>query len=229
MGRLPPLIEIICIAATFGAGCDENKPKVTVTNERSQAILSSESKAVPAATASAIEADPVVKSKQPRRLCGGRLGKPGPELPLEQPARRSAASERDLPEQIQSRGHYTWVNFWAAWCGPCKEEIPRLLAWEKKLGDVGIALKVVFVSLDDDERQLTTFLDKQPATGLRRTYWLADGTKRTDWMKAVGVKPDSELPVQLLLDPSGHIRCTINGAIDESDYDQLRGLLNGAD
>jgi thiol-disulfide isomerase/thioredoxin len=137
--------------------------------------------------------------------------------------------ERDLPEQIGAKGHFTWINFWAAWCAPCKEEIPRLLSWEKKLNASGIAFKVVFVSLDDDERQLSTFLDKQPAAGLRTTYWLPDGVKRTDWLKAVGVKPDSELPVQLLLDKTGHVRCTIGGAVDDSDFDQLRGLLNASE
>jgi hypothetical protein len=57
---------------------------------------------------------------------------------------------------------------------------------------------------------------------------LSDGTKRTDWLKAVGVKPDAELPVQLLLDKTGHVRCTIGGAVDDSDFDQLRGLLDAA-
>ena len=229
MGRLPPLIGIICLMTASAAGCDDIKPKVTVTNERSQAILGSPTAVTPTAAMKPIESAVVVKPKQPRLLCGGHLGKVGPELPTEQPVRRSAAGERDLPEQVQTRGHFTWINFWAAWCGPCKEEIPRLLAWEKKLGDAGVEFKVAFVSLDDDERQLATFLENQPTKGIRRTYWLADGIKRTDWLKAVGVKPDSELPVQLLLDRSGHVRCTINGAVDDADYDQLRGLLNGAD
>jgi thiol-disulfide isomerase/thioredoxin len=215
--------------AAAAVGCDDIKPKVTVTNERSQAILGSPSAPGPTATTTSPAAAPATVPKKPRLLCVGHLGKSGPELPSEAPARRSASGERDLPEQIQTRGHYTWINFWAAWCAPCKEEIPRLLAWEKRLSDNGIAFKVVFLSLDDDERQLTSFLDRQPPTGLRRTYWLADGVKRTDWLKAVSVKPDSELPVQLLLDPNGHVRCTIGGAIDDSDYDQLRGLLNGAD
>lgn len=228
MGRLPPLICIFGIVVASAAGCDETKPKVTVTNERSQAILGTATPAVATTTAAISDPAPGARPRQPRLLCGGRLGKPGPELPSDPPARRGAAGERDLPEQLQTHGRYTWLNFWAAWCGPCKEEIPRLIAWEKKLADVGVAVKVVFVSLDDDERQLTTFLDKQPNSGLRRTYWLADGIKRTDWLKAVGVKPDSELPVQLLLDPSGHVRCVINGAVEDSDYDQLRGLLNGA-
>jgi thiol-disulfide isomerase/thioredoxin len=229
MGRLSTLIGLVSIVAAAAVGCDDTKPKVTVTNERSQAILGSPTVAAPAPAAASAATVPASAPKKPRQLCGGHLGKSGPELPSETPARRGASGERDLPEQIQTRGHYTWINFWAAWCAPCKEEIPRLLAWEKKLSDSGLAFKVVFLSLDDDERQLTSFLDKQPPTGLRRTYWLADGIKRTDWLKAVGVKPDSELPVQLLLDPNGHVRCTIGGAIDDSDYDQLRGLLNGTD
>jgi thiol-disulfide isomerase/thioredoxin len=229
MGRLPALILALCLWPALSTGCDETKPKVTVTNERSQAILGSALPIGTVASAASVPAPVPAKPKQPRLLCGGHLGKAGPELPTDQPARRSAAGERDLPEQIQSRGRYTWINFWAAWCGPCKEEIPRLQSWEKKLSESGVDVKVVFISLDDDERQLATFLDKQPATGLRRTYWLADGAKRTDWLKAVGVKPDSELPVQLLLDSSGRVRCTINGAVEDSDYAQLRELLNGSD
>jgi len=228
MGRLQALVLVLCLSPVTSTGCDDNKPKVTVTNERSQAVLGS---AVPASNSVAVPAATAIveKPKVPRLLCGGHLGKAGAELPSDQPARRSATGERDLPEQIQSRGHFTWINFWAAWCGPCKEEIPRLLAWERKLSDSGVNVKLVFVSLDDDERQLTTFLEKQPATGLRRTYWLADGIKRTDWLKSLSVKPDSELPVQLILDPNGHVRCVINGAVEDSDYDQLRGLLNGSD
>jgi len=221
--------QLLFLALAASTGCDDTKPKFTVTNERSQAILGSAVPAAPAITTLPVTTEVAAKPKQRRLLCSGHLGKSGPELPSEQPARRSASSERDLPEQIHSHGHFTWINFWAAWCGPCKEEIPRLMSWERKLADAGANLKVVFVSLDDDERQLTTFLEKQPATGLRQTYWLADGAKRTDWLKAVGVKPDSELPVQLLLDPSGHVRCVISGAIEDSDFDQLRGLLNGTD
>ena len=219
----------LALSAPLFGGCDETRPKVTVTNERSQAVLGSVAPAAVTVTVAPSSAAAAARPKAARVLCGGHLGKAGPELPSEQPTRRSAAGERELPEQIHSRGHFTWINFWAAWCGPCKEEIPRLLSWEKKLAEAGTNFKVVFVSLDDDERQLTTFLEKQPATGLRRTYWLPDGVKRTDWLKAVGVNPESELPVQLLLDATGHARCVISGAIDDSDYDQLRGLLNGAD
>jgi thiol-disulfide isomerase/thioredoxin len=229
MGRLPIVISVAAGFAWLAAiGCDETKPKVTVTNERSQAILGSPSAAAPV-TAPKPEPSAPVAPKTPRKLCGGHLGKAGSTLSTEAPARRSATGERELPEQIATNGHYTWVNFWAAWCAPCKEEIPRLQQWEKQLNAAGTPFKVVFVSLDDDERQLTTFLEKQPATGLRSTYWLPDGPKRTDWLKAVNVKPDVELPVQLLLDKTGHVRCTIGGAVDDSDFETLRGLLNGTE
>lgn len=230
MGRLSTIIgAAVIIACAAAVGCDENKPKVTVTNERSQAILGAPSAANPSPAPKPSDVGLPAVAKVPRKLCGGRLGKAGPELPTDQPLRRSATGERDLPEQVSPAGHYTWINFWAAWCGPCKEEIPRLQAWEKKLTAAGIPFKVVFVSLDDDERQLMTFLDKQPQMGLRSTYWLPDGAKRTDWLKAVNVKSDVELPVQLLLDKTGRVRCTVGGAVDDADFEQLRGLLNGTE
>lgn len=232
MGRLPPLDQkwaVIGLVLAAVVGCESDKPKVTVTNERSQAILGGPTASSVAPAAPKPAEAPVAAAHTARRLCGGHLGKPGAELATDTPARKAAAGELELPDQIATRGHYTWVNFWAAWCTPCKEEIPRLLTWEKKLNAAGVPFKLVFVSLDDDERQLMTFLEKQTSAGLRSTYWLPDGPKRTDWLKAVNVKPDAELPVQVLLDKTGHQRCLIGGAVDDSDFEQLRGLLNAAE
>jgi len=47
MGRLSALIGLVCLVAAATVGCDDTKPKVTVTNERSQAILGSPSAAGP--------------------------------------------------------------------------------------------------------------------------------------------------------------------------------------
>jgi thiol-disulfide isomerase/thioredoxin len=111
---------------------------------------------------------------------------------------------------------------------PCKEEVPLLIEWEKKLKAEGIDFRLVFVSLDDDERQLTSFLSQQPSAGLRRTYWLTEGSQRTDWLSKVGMKADMELPAHLLVDASGKVRCKVQGAIESGDYSQLLGLLHGA-
>jgi thiol-disulfide isomerase/thioredoxin len=209
-------------------GCDESKtPPVTVTRERSQAVLGSTniSAAMPGPTPTVSAAAP---PKAPRKLCGGALASKGSEISGEPMARRVAEGERDLPEKLPLSTQYTWINFWAAWCVPCKEEIPRLLDWEKKLNAAGVSFRVVFVSLDDDERQLTAFLGKQPPTGLRRTYWLEEGNPRTDWLAKVSMKPGMELPAHLIVDAAAKVRCKIQGAIEDNDYSQLLGLLHGS-
>jgi thiol-disulfide isomerase/thioredoxin len=209
-------------------GCDQGRTTpVTVTRERSQAVLGPATASVPI-TPPVVEVAAAPQSKIPRRLCGGSFGSRGSELSGEPMSHRAAEGERDLPEKIGLSAQYTWINFWAAWCVPCKEEIPRLLSWESKLNAAGVSFKVVFLSLDDDERQLTAFLDKQPSAGLRRSYWLEEGNRRTDWLSKVGMKPDMQLPAHLIVDAAGKVRCKIQGAIEDSDYTQLLGLLHGS-
>lgn len=218
------LLALVCATA-----CDQAKSTpVSVTRERSQAVLGAASAQVQAATPAATSVSVPSAPKVPRKLCGGALASRGTELSGEPMSRRVAEGERDLPEKIPFSSRYTWVNFWAAWCVPCKEEIPRLLDWEKKLNAAGVSFRVVFVSLDDDERQLTAFLANQPSTGLRRTYWLEEGTRRTDWLNKVSMKADMELPAHLIVDAASKVRCKIQGAIEDADYTQLLGLLNGS-
>ena len=50
------------------------------------------------------------------------------------------------------------VNFWAAWCAPCAEEIPRFVAMQDKFRDQG--LQVIGVSVEDLESELRAFCIK---------------------------------------------------------------------
>jgi peroxiredoxin len=56
------------------------------------------------------------------------------------------------------KGKVVLVNFWAAWCTPCAEEIPEFKALEEKYGAQG--LQVLGISIDDIDAELRAFYRK---------------------------------------------------------------------
>jgi len=46
------------------------------------------------------------------------------------------------------KGKVVFLNFWATWCGPCKEEIPWLIEFEQEYKGKGFA--VLGVSMDEE-------------------------------------------------------------------------------
>jgi len=103
--------------------------------------------------------------------------------------------------------------------------MPMLLAWQDKLRQSGAAIDLVFVSIDDDDRQLRHFLEQQPASGVRATYFLADESPRKDFLTAIGAKESPELPIHAIFAPSGQLGCFIQGAVEESDYPAIAALV----
>src|SRR6266545_3466222 len=120
-------------ALLLALGCESEKPRESsVTAERSQAVQGPASKPATAIVASAAPA-PSATPKARRALCGGRLDSEGRAMPAKKPiGRRAAPGASELPAEPGYNG-FIWVNFWAAWCVPCKEEIPRLLSWQARL------------------------------------------------------------------------------------------------
>ena len=53
------------------------------------------------------------------------------------------------------KGKVVLVNFWAAWCVPCAEEVPQFVALQKKYEGEG--LQVIGISVEDDARKLRDF------------------------------------------------------------------------
>jgi thiol-disulfide isomerase/thioredoxin len=223
MGRLPIVnVWVLLAAGLFWIACDPPEKPASVTRERSQAVQATAGPVAPAR-------DPKAQAPEapaPRRkLCGGQLEKGGRAVSKSALSRASAPGVPGLPETLRLQGKWSWLNFWAAWCGPCKEEIPRLKEWEDKLSRAGKPFQLVFVSLDDDPRQLEQFLQSQPEAGLRSTYWLREGKERSDWFSALELDPDPQLPAHLLVDPKGRVRCFVSGAVEDADYPELTSLL----
>jgi thiol-disulfide isomerase/thioredoxin len=135
------------------------------------------------------------------------------------------ASGAESTARIDLKGSFTWVNFWAAWCGPCKEEIPRLRSWKTRLVAQGVKFELALVSLDDDERQLERELALQTDPGARKSLWLPDGPMRAAVLGPLKMKNSAALPAHALVDPEGKVRCFVDGAVEDRDFDEVVKLL----
>ena len=64
----------------------------------------------------------------------------------------------DALQTAKYKGKVVLVNFWAAWCTPCAEEVPQFIALQKKYQDQG--LQVIGISVEDDASELRNFYRK---------------------------------------------------------------------
>lgn len=50
----------------------------------------------------------------------------------------------------QSKGKWVFVHFWAAWCGPCRREMPTVQKLHELIQDVPIDIVLINTAEDDD-------------------------------------------------------------------------------
>ena len=98
-------------------------------------------------------------------------------------------------EEKDWRGRWTLVNYWAEWCGPCRDEIPELNEIQKMGSKLGV--HVVGVNYDGVTGDALTSLVK--TMGINFPVLLED--PRARWELAV----PSILPTTLLINPNGEL------------------------
>lgn len=94
-------------------------------------------------------------------------------------------------------GHAVVCNFWAAWCAPCREEIPLLNAAQERYAGQG--LQVVGIAVDS----AANVAEFTKATTIAFPVLIA-GAAAIDLMKALG-NPGGALPFTVLLDRQGRL------------------------
>lgn len=57
----------------------------------------------------------------------------------------------------EQRGNIVMVNFWASWCGPCREELPEMEALYQEYADLGF--EILAVNVDDHPDKANVLLD----------------------------------------------------------------------
>jgi peroxiredoxin len=117
----------------------------------------------------------------------------------------------------EQRGHVVMVNFWATWCGPCRQEMPQLNKLYEKYRDSGFVL--LGVNVDDDTRNAAEVASK---LGLKFPVLL-------DTDKVVSHLYDLRtMPSTVLIDRDGKVRYVHPGYVQgyEQVYEQqVRELL----
>jgi thiol-disulfide isomerase/thioredoxin len=76
--------------------------------------------------------------------------RPAPDFTL--PATSGTVSLHDL------RGKVVYVDFWASWCGPCRQSFPWMTSMSEKYGPQGLV--IVAVNLDKARESAAAFLNE---------------------------------------------------------------------
>lgn len=80
-----------------------------------------------------------------------------PDIPLPQLEGQSAGKATSITDY---KGKLVYLDFWASWCGPCRQSLPILNEIRKDYASKGF--EVVAVNVDENLKDALKFLDKYP-------------------------------------------------------------------
>ncbi len=104
------------------------------------------------------------------------------------------------------KGKVVVVQFWATYCGPCRQEMPTMNKMMKKMGSV--PFKILAVDMGESKAEVKKFVSEVKP---RFTILLDEaGDSITSW-KVFAV------PSNFIIDPQGKIRYTLFGGVNWDD------------
>jgi cytochrome c biogenesis protein CcmG, thiol:disulfide interchange protein DsbE len=117
-----------------------------------------------------------------------RIGQPAPTFTL-----TDADSDGRTVSLAQLHGRIVIVNFWATWCFPCIDELPSLLALQRRLPQVTI----LAISQDQDAAAYRSFLAE---------YHVDLLTLRDPSMRIQHLYGTQKIPESYVIDGNGILR-----------------------
>jgi thiol-disulfide isomerase/thioredoxin len=102
----------------------------------------------------------------------------------------------NAPVSISSfRGKYVLVDFWASWCGPCRQENPNVVKVYNAFKDKNFT--ILGVSLDQDKAKWQEAIRKDQLTWNHMSDLKAWDSKSVELYQFDGI------PFNVLIDPKG--------------------------
>jgi peroxiredoxin len=120
-------------------------------------------------------------------------------------------------ELTQFKGQVVMLNFWASWCGPCRQEMPLLDSIYKKYSKLGFTM--IGVNVEPDSKAANDWLKQTPVS----FPILYDTDSKVS--KLYGV---SGMPSTVIVDRKGTVRMIHHGYKpgDEEEYlSSIRSLM----
>ncbi len=108
-------------------------------------------------------------------------------------------------------GYTVFVNYWAEWCEPCREEVPELNRFQQKYPD---RVRVVGVNFDG--------ATEEALVQQERKLGIEFPTLGQDPRRARGIDPPRGLPETLVFDQSGAL---VEVLVGPQHLEDLEGVL----
>lgn len=97
------------------------------------------------------------------------------------------------------KGKYVYIDTWATWCGPCRQEIPHLAKVEEKYHGKNIEFVSVSIDAQKDHEKWKNFVTEKKLGGVQV---MADKDWNSDWAVAYGIQ---SIPRFILIGPDGKV------------------------
>jgi thiol-disulfide isomerase/thioredoxin len=143
-----------------------------------------------------------------------------PRLPA--PPIELAALDGSRVSLAAARGQVVFVNFWATWCPPCRDEMPSMVALGQDLASrYPGQFKMIAVTVDEDLAAVRSYFAAPPFSGPPGAMAIAhdadQAVTRAYYAQARGFAPDIKFPETYIVDKSGRLVAYVVGPRDWSD------------